>query len=291
MKLANDMSAIRLLTTDDKPALQSFLEGHADSSMLLLANLEHVGIDAPDKVYGGTYVGQFDNGHLTGVAAHCWNGNLLLQAPRDPIGVARAAIEASGKRVCGLVGPADQTTSARLGLGLMEASTQIARDETLLALDLGDLKVPSALAEGKVVCRRPRASELELLVNWRADYRREATNESDGPALHSSARREIERIQSERRQWVLSRDGRLVATCAFHTSLGTQVQIGGVWTPPAYRNRGYARAVVAGALLRAREKGAERATLFTDDPAARRAYEAIGFCRVGAFGLVLFDAA
>jgi len=285
------MSTIRLLKNEDGPALRNFLERHADSSMLLLSNLTHAGLDSPGQVYGGVYAGQFDDGILTGVAAHCWNGNLLLQAPRNPVAVARAAVEASGKEVCGLVGPADQTTTARVGLGLMETATQVARDEALLALDLKDLIVPEALLKGQLVCRRPRASELDLLINWRADYRVEATNEPEGPELRWSSRLEIERLRAEKKQWVLARDGRLVATCAFHTNIGPHVQIGGVWTPPAYRSKGYARAVVAGALLRARQDGAKRATLFTDEPSARRAYEAVGFHPVGEFGLVLFAAA
>jgi predicted GNAT family acetyltransferase len=44
---------------------------------------------------------------------------------------------------------------------------------------------------------------------------------------------------------------------------------------------------VAGSLLEARRQGAARAVLFTDHPAAERAYEAIGFQAVGEYGLVL----
>ena len=64
--------------------------------------------------------------------------------------------------------------------------------------------------------------------------------------------------------------------------------MGGVWTPPERRGRGYARAVVAASLLDARAEGVERAVLFTENPVARRAYEALGFRRVGEYGLVIF---
>lgn len=65
------------------------------------------------------------------------------------------------------------------------------------------------------------------------------------------------------------------------------VQVGGVYTPPALRSRGYARCAVAGSLLAARAEGAERAILFTNNPAAVRAYEALGFARIGEYALVL----
>ncbi len=68
------------------------------------------------------------------------------------------------------------------------------------------------------------------------------------------------------------------------------VQIGGVWTPPALRGRGYARAVVAGSLVAARKRGVQHAVLFADplNPAAKRAYLSLGFRIVGDYGLVLF---
>ncbi|AZO32277.1 GNAT family N-acetyltransferase [Mesorhizobium sp. M1B.F.Ca.ET.045.04.1.1] len=44
------------------------------------------------------------------------------------------------------------------------------------------------------------------------------------------------------------------------------VQISGVWTPPEVRNRGYGRAVVAGALREAARDGVTRAVLFRESP-------------------------
>jgi predicted GNAT family acetyltransferase len=49
--------------------------------------------------------------------------------------------------------------------------------------------------------------------------------------------------------------------------------------------------VVAGSLLAARAQGARRAVLFTDDDnlPAQRAYIALGFERVGDYGLVILE--
>lgn len=68
------------------------------------------------------------------------------------------------------------------------------------------------------------------------------------------------------------------------------VQVGGVYTPPEFRNQGYARSVVAGSLLEAREKGVGRAILFTGTEmnAAKRCYESLGFTPAGDYGLVIF---
>ena len=67
------------------------------------------------------------------------------------------------------------------------------------------------------------------------------------------------------------------------------VQIGGVWTMPALRGQGLARAVVAGALLAARQDGVQSAVLFTgkQNEPARRAYRSLGFRIVTEYAIVL----
>jgi GNAT superfamily N-acetyltransferase len=67
------------------------------------------------------------------------------------------------------------------------------------------------------------------------------------------------------------------------------VQLGGIYTPPPLRGRGFAKAAVAASLIIARERGAARAVLFTDNPSAVRTYEALGFRRVGDYSLVFFQ--
>jgi predicted GNAT family acetyltransferase len=85
-------------------------------------------------------------------------------------------------------------------------------------------------------------------------------------------------------------DGALVAYAGYNATTPRCVQIGGVWTPPPLRRRGYARAAVAGALVAARDRGVARSILFTgvENRAAQSAYTALGYERVGDYGLVLF---
>jgi predicted GNAT family acetyltransferase len=84
-------------------------------------------------------------------------------------------------------------------------------------------------------------------------------------------------------------DGRLVSLAAFNAVMPEIVQIGGIYTPPGQRGRGYARAAIAALPLDAHQRGVERAVLFAGNPSAIRCYERLGFRRVGDFGLVLLD--
>ena len=85
-------------------------------------------------------------------------------------------------------------------------------------------------------------------------------------------------------------DGRPLAMAVHNARIPDTVQIGGVWTPMELRRRGYARAVVAAALMAARDEGASTGVLFTgkgNEP-ARRAYLALGFRRIGDYGILQF---
>ncbi len=71
---------------------------------------------------------------------------------------------------------------------------------------------------------------------------------TDSPALRKQIERSVERVVDERRMWVLLENGNPVSTTAFNTATTEAVQVGGVYTPPAQRSKGYARAAVAGFL-------------------------------------------
>jgi predicted GNAT family acetyltransferase len=74
---------------------------------------------------------------------------------------------------------------------------------------------------------------------------------------------------------------------AFNAALPDIVQLGGIYTPPALRGRGFAKIAVAASLAAARDRGVSRAVLFTNNPSAVRTYEAVGFRRTGDYSLVL----
>jgi ribosomal protein S18 acetylase RimI-like enzyme len=267
-----------------------FCAAHPDTTLFLQSNLRTGGIVDRGEPAQGSYAGAFEAGRLVGVACQSWNGNLLVEAPEALEAVVRAAIEAGGRAVAGILGPGAQVAETRRLLGLEGAATDLAAREVLLALPLAELRVPEPLAGGAVTCRCPRAEELDALADWRHDYAVEALGRSGGVALRAASRTEVALAQRLDRHFVLERDGRLVAYAAYNAETPDCVQIGGVWTPPPLRGRAYGRSVVAGALLRARERGVRRSVLFTGETntAALAAYRALGYRRTGDWGLVLF---
>jgi RimJ/RimL family protein N-acetyltransferase len=281
---------VRVLGAGDAPAFEAFLAPRADSSLFLLANARRAGFLDRGRRFEGTYAGAFENDHLVAVAAHFWNGFLAVQAPKHLNVVVEKAIGSSGRTVAGLTGPHEQVVAARRVLHADNRRAAVEAPEGLFGLDLSDLRVPDALAAGAARCRVPRDGEVDFLCAWRAAYRREALGEPEGAENRKAALDEVRELHAAGSHFVLEAQGQAapVSYSAFNARLPEIVQVGGVWTPPDQRGRGYARAVVAGSLLEARAQGVLRAVLFTESPAARRAYEALGFRRVGEYGLVIF---
>ena len=162
-------------------------------------------------------------------------------------------------------------------------------DEWLYALDLSALIVPDDLLNGNVTCRPPLDKERDTLCEWRFSY---AVETLGSPASEETRRRSTESLEIQLAAdnvWVAAQNDRPVSLCGFNATLPDIVQLGPIYTPPDLRGCGYAKVAVAGSLVGARERGVSRAILVTDNPSAARSYEAVGFRRVGDYGLVLFN--
>jgi ribosomal protein S18 acetylase RimI-like enzyme len=278
------------LEPGDEKALERFLRRHVESSMLLLSNLSLAGLAFDGHPYQGEYFAAMDGDAIRGVVAHAWNGMVVCQAPDHTGQLAMVAVTETGRAIAGLVGPWHQVVEIRAELGLAGRPTALDSCEDLFALDLSALLVPEQLRAGEWVVRPPRPDEHDRLVAWRLAYRIEALGEVDGPKLREGSADDVERLISQKTQFVLIVDNEMVAAASFNAGLPDLVQIGGVWTPPELRGRGYGRAVVAGALQLAVASGVRRATLFTDveNEPAQHAYRGLGFVPIGHYGLVLF---
>src|ERR1051325_3085990 len=81
--------------------------------MFLRANARSAGLVDEGEPLQATYAAAIEGGSITGVAAHCWNGMVLVQAPAHAPDVARAAVRHSGRAITGFSGPWSQVVAAR----------------------------------------------------------------------------------------------------------------------------------------------------------------------------------
>ncbi|MFN4277496.1 MAG: GNAT family N-acetyltransferase [Ferrovibrio sp.] len=282
------MADIRILTPQDQPKLEAFLHAHLAETMILRGNLARGGIVDGDQPYQGRYAAAFDGDRILGVAAHYWQGMLLVFAPDHAGAVARAAV--SDRPVAGILGPWQQALDAQEALALDDRYRTLRSKEVLMTLRLDALRQPAPLPNQSLTCRRATEADLDLLTEWRLAFTQETLSATPSQTVSQHCRAEVERWVAEGDQFLLFDGTRPVAGCCFNARLPDAVQVGNVWTPPDLRSRGYGRAVVAGALASARQAGAALAVLFTpvDNEAARTAYAALGFTPVGDYAILLF---
>ena len=280
---------MRVLQPGDEAALEAFLLPRIASSMFLLGNMRHSGLIDGGEPYEGTYVAAFEGERITSVVAHYWNGNLVTQAQGHLSELWRAAVKASGREIRGILGQDDQVSALMDELHIDDADVQMDETENLYRLDLDQLVVPEPLSKGRVVGRRIQPRDLDVVTEYRARFCIETLGDEDNADLRVQCRASVERHMQEGTAWILEFDGVPVSISAFNTAMKEAVQIGGVWTPPELRRRGYARAVVATSLLDARAGGARLAILFTGrkNVAAQKAYQALGFGHTGDYRILL----
>jgi uncharacterized protein len=284
-----DQWTIRLLRPGDEGLLERFLLDRLETSLFLLGNMRQVGlVDGPER-YQGSYMAAFRGAEMVGVAGHFWNQTVVLQAPQALPELLVAVVEASGRLVKRLTGPNEQVLAAMAVMGLGPADMQRSEPEKLYHLAFSDLRVPAPLAEGSWTGRRIIQADLELVAQWRVAYNLELMGETDTAEMRAFARRSAAETLAEGRGWVLEVDGRPVAYSGFNAVVTPIVQVGGVYTPPEWRSRGYGRAAVAASLLDMQAKGYDQSILFTgeDNWPAQRAYEGLGYRHIGDYHIAL----
>lgn len=275
----------RQLTDADQPRLETFLKEHTDRSLFLLNNLARSGLVSGDEPYRGQYWGAFEGDALVGAVALYWNGMIIPSAPAGLAELADVIEQEANRSIAGFVGDRAQVDwlAERFGCRAFRMDSP----ERLYALSLTELIEPGLLGDSAIECRPATMADRDQLVAWRVDYDVELMGTERSDQARQKAETHVGKDIQNGVCFVLTRSGTPVAMSCFNAALDSVVQIGGVFTPEAERGKGYARAVVAGSLLRARDRGVGRSILFTgfDNRAAQRAYEALGYRPVGEFAL------
>ena len=270
-----------LLTEADRPAIEAFLRKHIATSMFPLANLRRHGMGG-DHFRAMQFWARKEAGAITDLLPVSQEGAVFPQCPTGPWEAVRDAL--SGMSVKGILGDAGQVAALRKSLELT-AMPGIDAEEPLYRLPLADLIVPDCT---EFTLRPLSDAPRDLIVGWRAAYIAEVLPmPGEDPA--EKAQSDVAGYLAADSHRALFQGDTPVAMTGFNATLPEAVQIGGVYTPPALRSQGLARCAVALHLAEARANGVETAILFAASPQASKAYEAIGFQRIGSFTICMYE--
>ncbi|MFY0681873.1 MAG: GNAT family N-acetyltransferase [Thalassovita sp.] len=267
---------LRKAASGDQAGIDAFLAKHPNSSMFLRSNLASHGIGQSDHRHATDfYLSEVDD-TLEGMVGVTRQGFVMCQAPQVSGEVWQgfaAALQAH--KVAGLNGEDTQISKLNQALNFGQDDFSFNHVEPLFRLDLAGLRIPD------VDTRLPDVRDLDQLTRWFMAYNRDTGLPvgKNGP-LQDAIARAHSAIDS-RNTRLLMVEGQSVAMTSFNARYGDMVQIGGVYTPPEHRNKGYARQVVASHLAEVLVVGINTAILFANNEAAARAYQAIGFTQIG----------
>ena len=267
----------------DRAALEAILTARIDQAMFPLTNLRAHGLGRGGFASDHPHASRYWLVDGQSLVALTQEGMLMALLHGTPdLAPLRPLLH--GLTVTGAIGPAASVRPVLAALALDHLPTTMDRDEPGFALPLDALILPDLPA---ATLRPLSPADLPRLTGWRETYIGEVTGVT-GPEARAKAEADLASYLARDSHRLLIHDGEPVALTGFNAALPEIVQVGGVYTPPAFRNRGHARHAVALHLTEARAKGTRRAVLFAASDAAARAYLAIGFQPAADFALVLF---
>lgn len=273
---------LRPACAGDEAAIDAFLARYSETSMFLRGNLANLGLFDRASPHGTQYW-LTRTPEITAVFGLSNAGFAMSQAPDAPPALWAAFAEAvRGQELAGITGEERQVEAAKRAFGVERADYALDDPEPLYRLDLARLILP----ETPGTLRPPTEADRALIESWHGAYVTELRMTSP-ERVADEARDRAERAISGDNTRLLEVDGVPAAMTAVNARLPEMVQIGGVYTPPERRGRGHARQVVALHMAELRATGVRTAILFASGPAACRAYESIGFERVGTYSLAI----
>ncbi len=266
----------------DVPKIDRFLSRHIQTSMFPLANLRDFGLRGSDSRAVNIWI---SGEGPRAVFAITNEGMVLPQCPECSDSELEEAVRLiRGRALFGLAAEAAQARRIMRLAGWEDRPATLNSDEPGFSLELNQLVMPDITGAELIPLGE---FDRTIAEGWRRNYLTEAMDFAPERAQEQS-QKEIAAYADRGSHRALLIDGQPAGMTGFNARLPEVVQVGGVYTPPEMRGRGYARIALALHLQEARNKGASRAVLFAASEAAARAYLAIGFKPAGHYSLILF---
>jgi len=271
----------------DEGLVERYLAAHFATAMFMRGNLRDFGIGNTEAAYGMRYFIRQQAGKVTGIGGVGNGGAVMLQASSElaeMVAHMRAALP-TGFRPGVTTGAPDMVSAIITGFAMAGVPTQMDETEPLFLLNKTGL-IPQDMRGYHL--RPATMDDLPLLAAWNLAYNLEVLGAKDSAATRIETRAAAAQTIGHGRQRLLVTAGKVVAQTNFNAALADAVQVGGVYTPPCWRGRGFARRAVAAHLGAAFATGVENAILFSASKTASKTYRAIGFDCIGEYRIVMF---
>lgn len=273
----------RVLSDRDTAAVRRILDTDPVAHVMVAARVEAAGLD-PWRL-GAEMWGYAEAGELT---ALCLSGaNLVpVAAGQDACRAFAERARRQGRRCSSIVGDATAVLDIWDRLAPHWGRPRDVRDsQPVMLLD------SEPLVPGDPAVRRVRPEQLDVLLPAAIAMYTEEIGFSpavgDGGALY---RARVAELIDQGRAFARIEDGEVLFKAEVGAASRAACQVQGVWTAPTLRGRGLGTAGTAAVAVEARRSIAPLVSLYVNErnDVAQRAYQTVGFRRVGTFASVLF---
>ncbi len=229
--------------------------------------------EAPEAYPAPPYFATVTDGdRVVAVAIQTPPFQLVLSEIDDPAAIPLLADDLVDRDLPGAVGPVDHV---RAFMTEREArGAQPARLTTSERIFRLTAVTPQPPVPGRMRIAVP--ADRALVACWLDAFMREALGDSEPADIEGTTDRWIARRGRTLHLW---EDGEVVSLAGVGSLTPNGVRIGPVYTPPEYRNHGYASALVAAASQSQLDAGRRFCFLFTDlaNPTSNHIYQVIGY--------------
>jgi len=268
----------------------AFLKANEDYSLFLMSNLETYGPALGEPSYSGNYKLARDGGKVIAVFCLVRAGTLLIQSERSDRLFFEAVLQSCLEEnipITGLLGEWNFCSSFWQFLkekGIIGSETYVSKE----VLYVADLQHQFAESQSNV-----RLLQLADWGQW-IDLRVAYIEEMKFPSQQSTdeIREEFERDVAMKIAWGLFLKEELVSIADLNAKAADLGQVGGVFTVPQHRKKGFSSAVMRQLMHDAKHlHNLRKLIIFTgeDNISARKVYESLGVAAIGNYALLFGD--
>ena len=264
--------AYRRLDNGDRDIARSFLLRNPVMNVVPLANMERLGLEQGETPLHGDYFGGFGEAGLQAVGALFNLGAFFFHAesPESVSGMA-ACVAYTGRFPNYTAG-----TRGHVQVFLEELSALVPVAPKLIPSEFMVLRGSVKDVPRCGVARAARSGDLDAIVRMQVDFEIEAFGKS--VVEEESIRRLLEYQVSEGAATVVEDGGRIVSKAEATVAGAHAALIGGVYTLPGSRGRGYSTTCMASLCRDLLERvPAAGLNVFVENHSAGRVYEKTGF--------------
>lgn len=278
---------IQIERVADQKEMVAFLKAYEDYCLFLLGNLETYGLTLGDDSYSGNYKLARDHSKVVAVFCLVRSGTLLIQSERCDRSFFDTVVQSCLEEnipITGLLGEWSFCSSFWQYLkekGIIGSETFVSK-EVLYAADL-----QHQFLEPQSNVRLLQLSDWERWIDLRMTYIKEMKLPSQQSM--DEIREEFERDVGLKIAWGLFLKGELISIADLNAKAMDLGQVGGVFTIPLHRKKGYSSAVMRQLMHDAKHlHNLRKLIIFTgeDNVSARKVYESLGVAAIGNYALL-----